>query len=144
MVLGLVWTAVRRRLGRSLSSRREPIGFFNTQPPEGGWIGGCRYLPRIPGFNTQPPEGGWAVLRLGFRPDIAFQHTAARRRLGCCIRDNPDRCHVSTHSRLKAAGALVSTHRRRSGCFNTQPPEGGWGQPSQRLTPGIVFQHTAA
>ena len=35
---------------------------------------------------------------------------------------------VSTHSRLKAAGhvstATVFCHWR----FNTQPPEGGWGQ----------------
>ena len=56
---------------------------------------------------------------------------------------------VSTHSRLKAAGKtvsridrikLVSTHSRLKAaglpfpwlfcfdaCFNTQPPEGGWG-----------------
>ena len=32
---------------------------------------------------------------------------------------------VSTHSRLKAAGALSGATGHRAG-FNTQPPEGGW------------------
>ena len=34
--------------------------------------------------------------------------------------------HVSTHSRLKAAGKTVIAVRNSSYCFNTQPPEGGW------------------
>ena len=33
---------------------------------------------------------------------------------------------VSTHSRLKAAGWKIKTRHGGSGCFNTQPPEGGW------------------
>ena len=77
-----------------------------------------------------------------------FQHTAARRRL-LIRRAQPKRPPlVSTHSRPKAAASLVaavisvigkvSTHSRpkaaahprgrfapASGCFNTQPPEGG-------------------
>ena len=55
---------------------------FNTQPPEGGWIGlsfaffyrqivsthsrpkaagfhQCHHTASRPSFNTQPPEGGW-------------------------------------------------------------------------------------
>ena len=77
-----------------------------------------------------------------------FQHTAARRRLGCYCRLVHNLCRVSTHSRPKAAGSdntpdkkglTVSTHSRpkaagsparpvrpTSACFNTQPPEGGW------------------
>ena len=36
-------------------------------------------------------------------------------------------CHdVSTHSRLKAAGAAVKVLLQTQGGFNTQPPEGGW------------------
>ena len=100
-------------------------------------------------FNTQPPEGGWlsvpmpsAVIR------SAFQHTAARRRLGRGSAQFLRALTVSTHSRPKAAGfagAVVvvvdfkfqhTAARRRldpirrlrsaASCFNTQPPEGGW------------------
>ena len=34
---------------------------------------------------------------------------------------------VSTHSRLKAAGNVVKTADMEQYGFNTQPPEGGWG-----------------
>ena len=42
---------------------------------------------------------------------------------------------VSTHSRLKAAGQKVFMMQSSIGCFNTQPPEGGWLPPtsSKRL-----------
>ena len=33
---------------------------------------------------------------------------------------------VSTHSRLKAAGGFLGIFFCLVGCFNTQPPEGGW------------------
>ena len=29
-------------------------------------------------------------------------------------------------------------------CFNTQPPEGGWGLPSPVTDFDVMFQHTAA
>ena len=73
---------------------------FNTQPPEGGWLE--RYPHAFSGgrFNTQPPEGGWVV----------------------CTAVSVSESGVSTHSRLKAAGAQcgwmvgccrpVSTHSR--------------------------------
>ena len=35
-------------------------GGFNTQPPEGGWIGYTPANLKALSFNTQPPEGGWA------------------------------------------------------------------------------------
>ena len=72
-------------------------------------------------FNSQPPEGGWYLSLVGLSSTIAFQLTAARRRLG----NQPVvKCYytaVSTHSRPKAAGAErggkaktigVSTHSR--------------------------------
>ena len=34
--------------------------------------------------------------------------------------------HVSTHSRLKAAGPLKRLTPMIWPCFNTQPPKGGW------------------
>ena len=54
-------------------------------------------------FNTQPPEGGW--------------------RRGCRGRGGTA---VSTHSRLKAAGAVGQLDNLQLAGFNTQPPEGGW------------------
>ena len=36
------------------------------------------------------------------------------------------RMPVSTHSRLKAAGLCSAAYGMARGCFNTQPPEGGW------------------
>ena len=35
--------------------------------------------------------------------------------------------YVSTHSHPKVAGAIGADEAERMGCFNTQPPEGGWG-----------------
>ena len=56
------------------------------------------------GFNTQPPEGGWVIVRVA----------------------DSKNTEVSTHSRLKAAGAFWLSSRFSAACFNTQPPEGGW------------------
>ena len=58
---------------------------------------------------------------------LQFQHTAARRRL---VQYLPHGCNdtlVSTHSRPKAAGQHTGLCPCRNVCFNTQPPEGGWG-----------------
>ena len=75
---------------------------FNTQPPEGGWgeRSSSRAIqpvsthsrPKAAGFSNCTPFG-----------NSAFQHTAARRRLGSF--------------RLLSEGIWG---------FNTQPPEGGW------------------
>ena len=52
---------------------------------------------------------------------LLFQHTAARRRLG------PQTAQTAAQ-----------------GCFNTQPPEGGWDKIQQLVSHGLLFQHTAA
>ncbi|WP_083299426.1 hypothetical protein, partial [Neisseria sp. HMSC077D05] len=85
--------------------------------------------------NTQPPEGGWSRL---------IYQAAFLKRFNT---QPPEGGWVSTHSRPKAAGRIISTDtplymfqhtaaRRRLGrpaakcdarkSFNTQPPEGGW------------------
>ena len=73
-----------------------------------------------------------------------FQHTAARRRLafGCFTRQYQG--WVSTHSRPKAAGACTVSQANEIGCFNTQPPEGGWRHCLASASPNFGFQHTAA
>ena len=77
-------------------------------------------------FNTQPPEGGWQDAWQNRQPDCAFQHTAARRRLGQAVDGGVRHTVVSTHSRPKAAGIFTTLLRFAVACFNTQPPEGGW------------------
>ena len=42
---------------------------------------------------------------------------------------------VSTHSRLKAAGAIRCDGRTDAASFNTQPPEGGWQKSLSCLNP---------
>ena len=77
-------------------------------------------LKRRRGFNTQPPEGGWLANRFPH----AVQHVSTHSRLkaaGGKFRDNVEQDGVSTHSRLKAAG-----HTRR------------------RNADSVGFQHTAA
>ena len=75
----------------------------------------------ITGFNTQPPEGGWVSKHYFQFVLLAFQHTAARRRLGDVAYLYLIGMDVSTHSRPKAAGRQtlqatrcnrVSTHSR--------------------------------
>ena len=119
-------TAARRRLG-SLPTPNWRLYCFNTQPPEGGWLGAIRntstqqsfntqppeggwgYCPLHPqfgigGFNTQPPEGGWKGNLLWLKIPMSFQHTAARRRLVSGYAAVKAQIDVSTHSRPKAAG----------------------------------------
>ena len=114
-------TAARRRLAYFFF-----CGFFN------------------PCFNTQPPEGGWILPHGLYRLSCLFQHTAARRRLGRYTRHAQTISCVSTHSRPKAAGGYVSGCSRRRGCFNTQPPEGGWMIKFAMSIRRLMFQHTAA
>ena len=100
-------TAARRRLGRdrkidgsktkvSTHSRpkaagvhqqthQQPSASFNTQPPEGGWFHFLQKIHYCPSFNTQPPEGGWPSSLPRLNGISMFQHTAARRRLGCFV-----------------------------------------------------------
>ena len=120
-------TAARRRLAQSDARRIFPLRFntqppeggwmgpigavinsfsFNTQPPEGGWSSALVGPYGLPGFNTQPPEGGWSFTYTLPMPSAKFQHTAARRRLGGLCRAIQRQRQVSTHSRPKAAGLI--------------------------------------
>ena len=75
---------------------------------------------------------------------MAFQHTAARRRLGEEKLIEATRIIVSTHSRPKAAGSGQRHHNPPPIRFNTQPPEGGWLCLKMTKNTKIMFQHTAA
>ena len=93
------------------------VGGFNTQPPKGGWIFG-RVSNRVPnGFNTQPPKGGWLDAAL----EKAMIGVSTHSRLKAAGADNGDNAvvfvGVSTHSRLKAAGAWLVTREYLSALF---------------------------
>ena len=147
-----------------LKSLYQPVS-THSRPKAAGLVV-CLVVCMIISFNTQPPEGGW-VGYFGIALDsILFQHTAARRRLAGAFLLIPPVLRVSTHSRPKAAGRYPKSiqgqnprfntqppeggwdcddaHCPTSCGFNTQPPEGGWLQPvAYRLGTGL-FQHTAA
>ena len=108
---------------------------FNTQPPEGGWGSGQSVGGGAGSFNTQPPEGGWVCMPVCITTVTAFQHTAARRRLGMPRSLETKAALVSTHSRPKAAGAVfveavgkyvVSTHSRPKAAGERKRRPGGF------------------
>ena len=95
-------------------------------------------------FNSQPPEGGWLEMIAHKIARILFQLTAARRRLDGRRAGLSREDKVSTHSRPKAAGILGVVGAHEPTCFNSQPPEGGWGSPAQIDSVSSWFQLTAA
>ncbi len=146
--------------------RQCPTDSFNTQPPEGGWTNGQAQASSSSAFqHTAARRRLVKPLSDGLK-FVMFQHTAARRRLDGqhqkrhihhCFNTQPPeggwvqifavrpcRCHVSTHSRPKAAGTLNLKSAVRSTSFNTQPPEGGWLSEQDIKFRVLEFQHTAA
>ena len=78
-------------------------------------------------FNTQPPEGGWIFQRVLFFRTAVSTHSRPKA-AGAFIDQISFSFHVSTHSRPKAAGSTAQPQGCNKDCFNTQPPEGGWGR----------------
>ena len=112
-------TAARRRLGRYPSGLRLPSGRFNTQPPEGGWgITAGRDTGQLVSTHSRPKAAGARLNK--YTGTKKFQHTAARRRLEVVY--------------------LFPSHP--TSCFNTQPPEGGWGQLGYARHGDIVSTHS--
>ena len=101
---------------------------FNTQPPEGGWDGNGTKEISWACFNTQPPEGGWLMTMLIRQGMSAFQHTAARRRLGD-DRFRKRRRHRFNTQPPEGGWRGAPPPRSHPASFNTQPPEGGWRRP---------------
>ena len=100
---------------------------FNTQPPEGGWSGICSCGICKSGFNTQPPEGGWPPRLVGGMARKPVSTHSRPKAAGPLNQLGDVALLVSTHSRPKAAGGRAGIWRGGFLCFNTQPPEGGWG-----------------
>ena len=136
-------TAARRRLGFVVNMMTF-LSCFNTQPPEGGWLGlelslelslvvSTHSRPKaagtsiflisviLIGFNTQPPEGGW------------FRQFG----LACCFYSFNTQPPEGGWTGEQGKCIFVD-------CFNTQPPEGGWVMPANVSSKRRQFQHTAA
>ena len=93
---------------------------FNTQPPEGGWHGFHKLqVVRLVSTHSRPKAAGLA----GYGKELS---------------ESP----VSTHSRPKAAGDTLHPARAAVSCFNTQPPEGGWGLTSDGAGGVYVSTHS--
>ena len=104
----------------------QPQG-FNSQPPEGGWLDALESAARSAvSTHSRPKAAGKQVgnadvstnVSTHSRPKAAGRLLAYRHYLH----------KVSTHSRPKAAGSERLGYRLYTGCFNSQPPEGGWNQ----------------
>ena len=76
-------------------------------------------------FNTQPPEGGWVILAI-WRCRLDVSTHSRLKAAGVILAIWRCRLDVSTHSRLKAAGPIKPNPNNIIKGFNTQPPEGGW------------------
>ena len=116
---------------------------FNTQPPEGGWQPLGSFTYRRPRFNTQPPEGGWyeyGNARLLNRVSTHSRLKAA----GAFIDTLSFTFKVSTHSRLKAAGTIKPNQTQpKKVSTHSRLKAAGIGEQVSKLSI-IWFQHTAA
>ena len=57
------------------------VGSFNTQPPEGGWLGVAGYFMAQTWFQHTAARRRLVADYSAVRRAAGFQHTAARRRL---------------------------------------------------------------
>ena len=123
---------------------------FNTQPPEGGWsrftcfeieelmfqhTAARRRLARpnrqIPTENTvsthsRPKAAG--MMSDDYQGGLWVSTHSRPKAAGFSVVFIGFPYRVSTHSRPKAAGYSAALPRPSNTSFNTQPPEGGWGQ----------------
>ena len=119
-------TAARRRLVFIVLHPFRIGACFNSQPPEGGWSRVSCSAAASMGFNSQPPEGGWEGFYFLPACHVAFQLTAARRRLVKMVMKELWQFGVSTHSRPKAAGALIPMlYRHKTVSTHSRPKAAG-------------------
>ena len=79
---------------------------FNTQPPEGGWLGFRPSRCKKYCFNTQPPEGGWFSYDALFCLRYGFNTQPPEGGWSRILGISTVSISVSTHSRPKAAGGF--------------------------------------
>ena len=75
---------------------------------------------------------------------MAFQHTAARRRLVGMVMSPTKPSSFNTQPPEGGWQRAGHEFKRLCRCFNTQPPEGGWQNGMKVSAQREVFQHTAA
>ena len=119
-------TAARRRLGPAYDTNWFAVWFQHTAARRRlAWM--REATVNLWPFQHTAARRRLAIYFCGYKSSAKFQHTAARRRLAKTFDMGILGTFVSTHSRPKAAGTTQATTTCAKGCFNTQPPEGGWG-----------------
>ena len=115
-------TAARRRLVSIMVQAPLLVRVStHSRPKAAGKQQFCFCVQRLVSTHSRPKAAGPNEYTNAGR-EIAFQHTAARRRLGV------------------SAPPVPPPNR----CFNTQPPEGGWSPLNSNKPNAKQFQHTAA
>ena len=120
---------------------------FNTQPPEGGWRLVNKSRDIVVKFQHTAARRRLVEERFRRFDGVVVSTHSRPKAAGAKIQQLEVAVKVSTHSRPKAAGSTFSWFRcstsfqhtaarrrlawrsecpGRCGCFNTQPPEGGW------------------
>ncbi len=139
----IVSTHSRPKAAGRFGNRREQAAHcFNSQPPEGGWSRRLFRLFLTLRFNSQPPEGGWLSSGLRTTPPLAFQLTAARRRLGT----KPAPKMMTAKFQLTAArrrlGLPHFARARRLGVSTHSRPKAAGIQKNKRALPYLVSTHS--
>ena len=144
VAIGFQHTAARRRLDTGkVSELLEGKVSTHSRPKAAGSLSLISNLSEKVSTHSRPKAAG-STHNKGLAFDMAFQHTAARRRLDTGKVSELLEGKVSTHSRPKAAGSLslisnlsekVSTHSRPKAAGSTH---------NKGLAFDMAFQHTAA
>ena len=114
---------------------------FNTQPPEGGCVAAVAksYFGDAVSTHSRPKAAAKTFADNGL--DVAFQHTAARRRLHQPRGAASHGGGFNTQPPEGGCGlARIATHYPY--CFNTQPPEGGCPPRHEPLSGLAVSTHS--
>ena len=82
----------------------------------------CPVLPHRDVSTHSRPKAAGSHAFSSVYTGLAFQHTAARRRLGVTRKTQ----NIELSFQHTAAGSIVRMSRPLKTGFNTQPPEGGW------------------
>ena len=114
---------------------------FNTQPPEGGWWSIFKNIIGFFLFQHTAARRRLARFASSVRKSKWFQHTAARRRLGKTMTRQYQAC-LFQHTAARRRLGQSYERRDASNCFNTQPPEGGWGLYRKCRDCGSVSTHS--
>ena len=121
-------TAARRRLAKQEKPAQEAVKVSTHSRPKAA--GAClqHALNRCRVSTHSRPKAAGKIEDLAMTKKSVSTHSRPKA-AGLKSLQSSKPNSVSTHSRPKAAGKLLNNLPGDLKCFNTQPPEGGWGCP---------------